>query len=415
MKNILWILGICIPLLSLGQKTTPLSLRLLPASIVGMPSPTDDIALTINRIYKEGYYKWGKDSLLNLFLPAAWQELDSLLALTNDNNTKKRIRYYYSNALLNLSESIAYKIQRGETWKIIADIVSGITPLPKESELTIYPEANEYLHHYMGNALREVMLQIKEQKEEMEVAVPEKFGRPMDSIINLANQYGETFLMVVYAEKVLPTYAYERYLANRLLEETGEGDLARATAIRSILAGDFPSSGFLPVCDMEVAALQHRIAGNLHKSDIIFLSDTANINSLQSLIAPYKGKVVYLDIWGTWCGPCMHEITQYTGALKAHFKNEPGIVFLYLATEREIHHERWKQFILYHEIKGYHLTKTDQGTEPFWIDLLHTENVPRLYPTYAIFDRNGDLVAAPAPRPSDGEKLYRQLEEVLGR
>ena len=24
----------------------------------------------------------------------------------------------------------------------------------------------------------------------------------------------------------------------------------------------------------------------------------------RKIIEPYKGKVIYLDIWGTWCGPC---------------------------------------------------------------------------------------------------------------
>lgn len=353
--------------------------------------------------------------MLTIFLPTVWRERDSLLHASVDSNTKNRIRYFYANALLDLSESIAYKIQRGETWKIIADIVSGITPLPQQSELSYSPEANQYLHHYMGNELREVMLQIKDHEERREAVVLEKMGLAMDSLMAIAKVYGETFLMIPYARKKLPAYAHERYLANRLLYETGEGNLIRATAIRNALAAAFPSSSFLSVCDREVAVLQRTLAENLNKSDIIFLSDTENIHSLQSLIAPYKGKVVYLDIWGTWCGLCMHEIKQYTGALKVHFKDEPGIVFLYLATEQEIHQERWKEFILYHKMKGYHLVKTDKGTEPFWIDLLHTENVPRLYPTYAIFDRNGKLVTASAPRPSDGEKLYRQLEEVLSQ
>lgn len=35
------------------------------------------------------------------------------------------------------------------------------------------------------------------------------------------------------------------------------------------------------------------------------LKDSNDADELwHTLIDPYKGKVIYVDIWGTWCGPC---------------------------------------------------------------------------------------------------------------
>lgn len=83
--------------------------------------------------------------------------------------------------------------------------------------------------------------------------------------------------------------------------------------------------------------------------------------------------------------------------------------------ERLEDYEKWKQFILLHNLKGYHLTKTDKELEPFWEELLGTRDVPRVFPTYMIFDRKGKLVHQDAFRPSQGEALYLQLEETLNK
>jgi thiol-disulfide isomerase/thioredoxin len=127
----------------------------------------------------------------------------------------------------------------------------------------------------------------------------------------------------------------------------------------------------------------------------------------------FRKILVYLDFWGTWCGPCVAEITQHTQALKERFGDRKDIVFLYLAMDSDQDHQKWEQFIRLNTVTGFHLRKNNKAIESIWVDLLHTENVPRTYPTYAIFDRLGQLVTAEAKRPSDGEALYKQLSDAL--
>jgi thiol-disulfide isomerase/thioredoxin len=45
----------------------------------------------------------------------------------------------------------------------------------------------------------------------------------------------------------------------------------------------------------------------------------------QRKLIDYRGKVVVLDFWGTWCGPCCHEI-PLMNRLQAKFKNQ-GVLF----------------------------------------------------------------------------------------
>ncbi len=53
--------------------------------------------------------------------------------------------------------------------------------------------------------------------------------------------------------------------------------------------------------------------------------------SFKGLMARYKGKVVYLDFWGTWCGPCLSEM-PYSVNLQKQYANK-DIVFVYLAAD----------------------------------------------------------------------------------
>ena len=147
--------------------------------------------------------------------------------------------------------------------------------------------------------------------------------------------------------------------------------------------------------------------GSLHPGDLVAgLTDGEEI--LRRILAPHRGKVVYTDIWGTWCGPCKNDMKNYAPAIKEALKGR-DVVFIYFANQSS--DASWKQIIKEYGCVGpqtvhYNLPAAQQqAVERILLD--------KGYPSYGLFDKNGQFVTKEAPRPWDKDKLVRTIEELL--
>ena len=57
-----------------------------------------------------------------------------------------------------------------------------------------------------------------------------------------------------------------------------------------------------------------------------------DINNKPAHLADLKGKLIYIDTWATWCGPCMEEMPAYE-KLKESFKDDNRVQFISLSID----------------------------------------------------------------------------------
>ena len=131
------------------------------------------------------------------------------------------------------------------------------------------------------------------------------------------------------------------------------------------------------------------------------------LNGKMFKLSELKGKVVYLDIWASWCGPCRKQFPA-AKALKAQLskKEKKSIEFLYISIDNT--ETVWKRAIEELGIEGVHgLSKGGWGSEA--TSKFGVSSIPR----YLIFDKKGKVVDDNAPRPSDPNllKILRKLAD----
>lgn len=106
-------------------------------------------------------------------------------------------------------------------------------------------------------------------------------------------------------------------------------------------------------------------------------------------LSDFRGKVVFIDVWATWCGGCVAGLPAFI-ALKEQYKDRKDVVFLTISDDRIEAKDRWKSFLKEKAYSGMmpHLIineEKDRFTEDYCIT-----GIPR----YILIDKQGKIVNA---------------------
>lgn len=118
-----------------------------------------------------------------------------------------------------------------------------------------------------------------------------------------------------------------------------------------------------------------------------------------------RGKVVYIDVWATWCGPCLREL-PYLEKMHERFGDREDVALVSVSIDSD--RAKWQEMVKEKEMEGLQL-----WIEEAWDSKLNEDYLITGIPRFILIDKKGNIVDADAPRPSSEEDIYAMIEDQL--
>lgn len=146
-----------------------------------------------------------------------------------------------------------------------------------------------------------------------------------------------------------------------------------------------------------LATYRKLLSLNGNNATDLLLTDTKR-NFLR--LSSFRGKIIYIDVWATWCVPCIQE-QPYLDSLKERYKHNSNVIFLSLSIDSKT--SNWIKFITKTNLSGFQFNVDISKLESYYVS-----EIPRTI----IIDKNFKIYAMRGPMPSNKESID-MLQKML--
>lgn len=129
--------------------------------------------------------------------------------------------------------------------------------------------------------------------------------------------------------------------------------------------------------------------------------------SKKTLTEACEGKVAYIDMWATWCGPCCAQI-PFMEKMAEHYKNNDKVICISISCDEDLDawHRKldqdkpeWPQYVFSGESGQQFMTK------------MGVTGIPR----FIILNPDMTIAKIDAPRPQNAEKVQAIIDELISK
>ena len=154
--------------------------------------------------------------------------------------------------------------------------------------------------------------------------------------------------------------------------------------------------------DYYIALANRQLDKLVMKTDEGVAGMTEGKEILKKLLEPYKGKIVLIDVWGTWCGPCTEALKHSQEEYKQLAKYD--IQYVYFANRSS--KDSWENVIKEYDVTGpnvshFNLPNEQQSAIERYLKV-------KSFPTYKLVDPQGNVLDIKV----DARNL-KELEELI--
>lgn len=211
----------------------------------------------------------------------------------------------------------------------------------------------------------------------------------------------ERFLDVAVVRDILfyreePGYApiFEGYTPGERCRELYEG-YGKVSALRHALNQGIVDDNRVYIKSMKQVDFAKELTAKVNQAarllpgqpapDFVMTDTAGRVKKLSD----FRGKVIYIDLWATWCGPCIQESPAFT-ALSARY---PDVQFLQISRDEQ--RNAWLSYVSHKDSPLVQYNSVDLQLVEGW----------QLYyiPRFILIDAEQKIIDAYAPRPSSDE------------
>lgn len=144
------------------------------------------------------------------------------------------------------------------------------------------------------------------------------------------------------------------------------------------------------------------------EGELAYDFEVIGLDSSRIRLSDLKGKLVFIDNWATWCGPCLAHRPKVLD-LATKYQDDPRIQFLMVSLDAT--RKRWENFLGKEEnpFKADQDVIIEDGMQTAYGDRFNIRFIPK----YVLIDEEGKIINADLPEPGVG--LERIIEAELSK
>lgn len=312
------------------------------------------------------------------------------------NNTAWEMQKTSDNLILAEQFASYATMNAKETWE------NQSAPKPDYFTSKQWQEQNKFTYGMYADTYAMVLYRMGKYKKGF------PYAKDAAIIINKGKSADENNTYALLAEKVLPAKQYKKEIEQFIKDGKSTGEMKEILK-RAYVKEHKSETGF----DDYIAVLQKenymKMVEELRKS---MLNETVPSFALLDLdgkklnISDLKGKVVVVDFWATWCGPCK---ASFPGMQKMvnKYKENPDVKFVFVDTwERgEEKEKNASEFVTNNKYSFYVLMDNDNKV----VEQFKVEGIP----TKFVIDKDGKIRFKAVGFDGSDDKLMAELTAMI--